>query len=491
MTSSTTVVLIAGAYLVLSLVVGILPGRKASDSAAGYVAGDRALGLVVMYFITGATIFSAFAFLGAPGWAYKKGVAALYIIAYGALGFMPFYFLGPRAAELGRKHGFVTQAEMVAHRFRMPSIAGLMAFISTIAFVPYLSIQMKGAGYVIESMTRGTVTAELGSAVVYGVVTLYVFKSGVLGVGWTNVLQGVFMMVLAWILGLYLPHHLHGGVREMFTDIARERPELLQTPGLTAAGKPWTWQGYSTAIIVSMIGFSCWPHLFMKAFSAKSGRTLRRTVVLYPTFQIFLVPILLIGFSGVLFPSEPLKPDQILPHLLMNLELPAVVVGLFCAGALAASMSSGDSMSHASASIVVRDGWITAMGRRLSPSGERTAIRLILLVLMAASYVLSVTYQGELVNLLLYAYGPVTQFAPAIYATLLWPRATGKGVMLGMLIGIVLNLAFVIWPEWNVLGIHAAIYGLVPNILVTIVVSLLTRPNPAPPEELPRTALDA
>ncbi|NIV46932.1 MAG: sodium:solute symporter family protein, partial [Gammaproteobacteria bacterium] len=63
---------------------GILPGRKASGTAAGYVAGDRTLGLLVMYFITGATIFSAFAFLGGPGWAYSKGAAAFYILAYGA-----------------------------------------------------------------------------------------------------------------------------------------------------------------------------------------------------------------------------------------------------------------------------------------------------------------------------------------------------------------------------------------------------------------------
>jgi len=480
-TSTATVVAIAGGYLVLSLIVGILPGRKASDSATGFVAGDRTLGLVVMYFITGATIFSAFAFLGAPGWAYKKGVAALYIIAYGTLGFLPFYFLGPRAAELGKKHGFVTQAEMVAHRFGKPSIAGLMAVISTLAFVPYLAIQMKGAGYVIESMTRGAVSEELGAAVVYGVVTLYVFKSGVLGVGWTNVLQGVFMMVLAWVLGLYLPYKLYGGVGPMFELIKEARPELLTPPGLTSAGEPWTWQGYSSAIVVSMIGFSCWPHLFMKAFSAKDGRTLRRTVVLYPTFQIFLVPILLIGFAGVLFATAPAQPDQILPHLLMNLELPAVAVGLFCAGALAASMSSGDSMSHASASIIVRDGYITALGRKLEPRAERTAIRWVLLGMMAASYVLAMMYEGDLVGLLLYAYGPVTQFAPAVFATLLWRRATGQGVLGGMLVGIVLNLLFVLRPEWNVLGIHAALYGLVPNVLVTIVGSLLTpRGEPTP-----------
>ena len=101
MTSSAIVIGVAVAYLLGSLMVGMWPGRKTSDSAEGFVAGDRSLGLVVMYFITGATIFSSFPFLGAPGFAYEKGASVFYIIAYGVLGFVPFYFLGPRAARLG------------------------------------------------------------------------------------------------------------------------------------------------------------------------------------------------------------------------------------------------------------------------------------------------------------------------------------------------------------------------------------------------------
>ena len=132
--------------------------RNASRTAEGYVAGDRTLGLLVMYFITGATIFSAFAFLGAPGFAYSKGAAVFYILAYGALGMLPFYFLGPRAARLGRRYGFVTQAEMISDRYDKPAIAGLMALISIVAFVPYLALQMKGAGTMLHSLTRGHVS---------------------------------------------------------------------------------------------------------------------------------------------------------------------------------------------------------------------------------------------------------------------------------------------------------------------------------------------
>jgi len=463
------------AYLLASLVIGLLPGRKASRTAAGYVAGDRTLGLLVMYFITGATIFSAFAFLGGPGWAYSKGAAAFYILAYGSLGFLPFYFLGPRAARLGRHFGFVTQAEMVAERFGMRSIAGLMALVSVLGFVPYLALQMKGAGYVLTAVTRGHIPEWAGAALVYGIVLIYVSRSGVLGVGWTNTFQGMFMMALAWGLGLYLPYKLYGGVEPMFRMIADSRPEMLVAPGLTASGAPWNWGEYSTAVLISIVGFSVWPHIFMKAFTARDDRTIRRTVVLYPTFQIFLVPLYLIGFSGILFGSAPGRADQILPHMLMNMEIPALLVGLFCAGALAASMSSGDAMAHAAASIAIRDGLVEALGRRYDEERQRSLIRITVFVMMIVAYVLAVTYRGDLVSLLLYAYGPIGQFAPVVVATLYVRRATGWGVLTGLLAGSAITVFFGLRPDLKPFPLHPGIYGLIVNLALLVVVSALTQ----------------
>ncbi len=474
MPSAAVVGAVVVAYLGACLALGLWPGRRTSLTATGYVAGDRTLGLVLMYFITGATIFSAFAFLGAPGWAYSRGAAVLYILGYGALGFMPFYFVGPRAARVGRVYGFVTQAEMVAARFGRPAIAGVMALVSTVAFIPYLALQMKGAGYVLFEVTRGAMPTWLGAALVYGVVLVYVLKSGVLGVGWTNTFQGLFMMVLAWGLGLYLPWQLHGGVGPMFDAIAAARPELLTSPGLNKAGSgPWPWGEYSSAVLVSAAGFCFWPHLFMKAFTARDVRTIRRTVVLYPTFQIFLVPLFLIGFSGFGFQPAPARPDQVLPHMLMNMPgVPALLVGLFCAGALAASMSSGDAMAHAAASILVRDGWVRALGRELAPAAERQRVRLVLVFVLAAAYLLAVVYEGSLVMLLLSAFGAVVQFMPAVVATLYSKRARGGAVLAALLLGSAVTVLFVLQPGLRPAPLHAGLYGLAANILTLAAGSL-------------------
>jgi SSS family solute:Na+ symporter len=474
---SAVILGVAAAYLAVCLAVGSWPGRRASKTAAGYVAGDRALGLVVLYFITGATIFSAFAFLGLPGWAYSRGVAACYILAYGAVGFVPFYFVGPRAARLGRVYGYVTQAELVAGRTASRSLALLMAAVSLVAFLPYLALQMRGAGYVLEAMTAGALPAWAGTGLVYVVVLAYVLRSGVLGVGWTNTLQGLFMMVLAWSLGLYLPARLYGGIDEMFARIAAMRPELLAPPGLAAGGEPWTWGGYASAVLVSAIGFSFWPHLFMKAFTARDDATIRRTVVLYPTFQLFLVPLLLIGFAGVLFAPAPGEPDQVLPHMLVTMDLPPLLVGLFCAGALAASMSSGDAMMHAAAAIAVRDGWICGLARPLPPEAERAAIRVVVVVFALAAYAVAVLHEGSLVGLLLLAFGPVTQLVPVVVSVLYARRASPPALIAGLLVGSGVNALLVAWPALQPFPLHAGLWGLVANVATIAVVSALARPR--------------
>ena len=86
------VTLVTVGYLFVSLLVGILAGRRASSSTAGYVVADREFGFIIMYFVMGASIFSAFAFLGGPGWAYSRGAAAFYILSYGTVGLAPWYF---------------------------------------------------------------------------------------------------------------------------------------------------------------------------------------------------------------------------------------------------------------------------------------------------------------------------------------------------------------------------------------------------------------
>ena len=276
--------------------------------------------------------------------------------------------------------------------------------------------------------------------------------------------------------------------RFLFKALAASVPDMLRAPGLGAGGEVWSWGGYSSAILISVLGFSIWPHYFMKIFTARSERTLKRTVVFYPTFQIFLVPILFIGFAGILSYPGVEPSDAILPTILMSLDLPAVVIGLFCAGALAASMSTGDALVHAAGSILVRDFYRVLFKPEITDREQTRLIRILVVVVSAVAYYFAVLSKTSLVALLLLSYGFIAQIFPVLLAALYWGRATRPGVLAGLAAGCGVTIACNLFPELQWLEIHPGVWGIAANVLTMILVSLAT--SPMDPEHVARFVVD-
>ena len=464
-------------YLGIAFLLGMLPGLSVSRSVSGYVAGDRTLSTVLLYFVLGAAVFSSFAFLGGPGWAYSRGAAAFYILVYGMFGMIPFYFMGPRARRIGSRLGFYTQAEIVAHRFDSRVLQVAVAVLSFAAMVPYLALQIKGVGYILELASHGLLPVWGGALLAYGIVTVYVIYSGMMGVGWTSVFMGIAMMVIGWLFGLYLPWKFYGGVEAMFHAIAASpHAAMLVPPGLDGAGGRWDWWGYSSAILVSVLGFCCWPHFFMRSMAARDDRSIKLMVVLYPTMQVFMVPILIIGLSAVLLFADVRPADTILPFMLQHAGLSPWLVGLASAGTLAASMHTGDALMHAAGTVGVRDVLMPLRTAPMDDRSERFHIRLLVLLVTAVAYYFAVVSQASLVGLLLGAYGGVAQIFPVLIATFYWRRATAAGALAGLAAGIAVNMLFLLEPSLRPLPLHEGIYGLAANVIVLVLVSLATKP---------------
>jgi SSS family solute:Na+ symporter len=467
------VLIIIFIYLFFVLFLGSLAGRGRESSIVEYIAASRGLGFVVMYFLMGGAIFSAFAYLGGPGWAYSKGAAAFYILGYCALGLVPWWLWGPRALKAGRKFQYVTQAQLFSDRFQSKALSLIIAVVSILAFIQYITLQMKGCAYVFEIASEGRIPFWAGALIAYLVVLIYVFYGGVRGVAWTNVFQGAFMVVTAWVLGLYFAYKLYGGPAEMFRQIVQANPTHL----LVGPGTKMGFAAFTSALLVSVLGFSMWPHLFMKAYTAKNERILKQTIVLYPTFAIFMVPVLFIGFAGIMQvkPDELGAADRILPWMFSHMQFPPLAVGLVLAAALAAAMSTQDTITHAAGSIFAQD-FVEVLKRKKHSDKEATLwVRISVVCFGAVSYLVAIFGGQTLVALLLGAYGSIVQLLPLAAATFFWPRATKIGAICGILTGVLYNYGIVVKliPEfWD---IHAGIQGLVLNFIVLIVVSLLTK----------------
>ena len=152
--------------------------------------------------------------------------------------------------------------------------------------------------------------------------------------------------------------------------------------------------------------------------------------------------------------------------------IPVIVVGLFCAGALSASMSTGDALLHATASVAVEDG--LKPFTKLDEARQRFLIRVLVVIAGAVAYFFAVSESVSLVVLLLTSYGIIAQLAPPVVAALFWRRATTPGVVAGMVAGGATALLFFFVPALKPIDLHEGIFGLIAHVPVLVIVSLLT-----------------
>jgi SSS family solute:Na+ symporter len=244
---------------------------------------------------------------------------------------------------------------------------------------------------------------------------------------------------------------------------------------------PGTAMGYAeftTAMLVSALGSVMWPHLFMKAYAAESEGTLKKTVVMYPTFFICMVPLLFIGFAGVLqvTPEALGQPDRILPWMFTQLEFSPLVVGLILAAALAAAMSTQDAITHAAGSIFTIDIVETLRKTKHSDAEATFWVRVFVVLFGLAAYLVAIFGGQSLVALLLGAYGSIVQLLPLILATFFWPRATTVGAIGGFAGGVLVNYGVVLDLVPGIPGVHAGLQALLVNLVLLVGLSLLTRP---------------
>ena len=458
-------------YLVLAFIIGVLAGRgKSFFSLSEYAVGDRSFNFFIMWFLMGGTIFSAFAFLGGPGWAFSKGAASFYILVYCTLGLMPWYVIGPKVSKIGKKNNYITMGDFLGDRFQSKILTILVGFVAILAFIPYLTLQIKGMAYIFNVLTYGNIPYWLGALFSFGIVVLYVATSGVRGAAWSDVFQAILMLTIAWILGMYFVNTLHSGIGEMFTKISQGNKDFL------VIGKEYSLMSearYSSNIIISMIGFVMWPHLFTKSFTTTEKR-IKATVAVYPIFALFLIPVLLIGFSGIgVVPETELdRPGQILPYLITNhLTNSGILYGIVGAGALAAAMSSSDAITHGASVSFGRD-ICKAIFPKINENLELWIMRIAVFLIGFIAYFIAIFGSDGLIQLLLGAYGPIAQLAPGVYSALFYKKANAKSIILGLIGGVSVTLYYQYFSNSSIYDIHPGLIGIVVNIALVFLGSI-------------------
>jgi SSS family solute:Na+ symporter len=473
MSNETISLFIIFLFIITATVIGLIPGMNKKMNLEEWAVGGRNFGRWLNWFILAGEIYTAFTFLGASGWAYSRGGPTFYILGYGALAYVIGYYILPTISPIGRKHGLMTQPDLIEHLYDSKNLSLLTAIIGVGFLLPYLQLQLTGLGLIIETCSYGQLTRVPAMLIAFALVTFFVYLSGLKGVATTAVLKDILLMIAVVFFGLYLPIHYFGSLGGMFEALEAARPGFLALPGGT---KNFDVSWVMSTLVVTSLGFYMWPHFTTNSFSARNPDVLRHNAIYLPLYQICLLFPMLVGFAALLLLETPLKtPDMAFMTIVQNLFSGWTLGLVGGAGALACMIPAADLLLSTSM-LFTRNIYSKTVGKNTNPDKLIHVARISLLALTTIALCLAIFLPNMLVNLLLTGYSGVTQFFPMIVLGLYWKKATRLGAYSGLLIGEFLVFTLILGKmdpfAFAGMNLNAGFVALFVNTIVFVLVSL-------------------
>jgi len=445
-------------YLLAIVGVGLFFQKKASRGIDSYFLGNRKLpwwvlgasGMASNTDIAGTMINTAFIYaLGTKGFFIEIRGGVTLIMAF------LMVFMG----KWNRRSQVMTQAEWMHFRFGTGKegdiariIAAVSSIIMTIAMVTYFII---GAGkFVGEFLGIEPIYASL-IMVILGMI--YTVASGLYGVVWTDVFQGVFIFgVILYISSMAmnmvnLPEEFFVSVPMVDGSFTAIKTSLSEWTRITPPSEMNMPTG-STFEIYNLFGIAIMFYLFkvtlegssgaggymlQRYFAAKSDREAGLLSLFWTALLAFRWP--LIASFAMLGVHHGLNPELVLPTVVKN-YVPIGVKGFLIAGLMAAAMSTFDSTVNAGAAYWVKDLYQAYLKPHASEKELLLQSRIISLVIVALALLFSLTIKNinEIWGWITMGIG-AGMFIPQVIRWYWW-RFNGYGFAIGTAFGMVAAL---------------------------------------------------
>jgi len=438
------IILSSAIYLAFVVGIGIWAARRTRSAKDFFIAG-QSLGLMVTGLATMSAAFSGFVFLGGPGLTYRMGLASLFIcIPVSFTAGLLCWVVAKRLRLLAEVREVYTIPDAILVRYDSRMASGLAAVAVLLGTVAYLGAQLQALGVLIESIFGtqalfGEWSLLVAMGIGIAIIVFYSIAGGMIAGVYTDLFQGVLMMIAA-VAVFYYALRVGGGFDGMAEAIAGSPnfgPKFLDPLGNVPV---FTAIGFFFVFAVGNLGQ---PHMLHKFYMLDDPRKLKWMPMIVGVSQSLCVLIWLgIGLAiptlvarGEIPPLE--NPDQASPIFLLGFA-PELLAGIVFAGILAAIMSTADSFVNIGSAALVRD-----LPRALGRSSDRELLHGRVAVLgIAVAAALFAYFYGDLIALLgTFAFSTFgAALAPAIAIGMNWRGVTRQAAVASISIGLVLNV---------------------------------------------------
>lgn len=448
-------------------------GLTLSDSS-DFILGGRSSHWLMTALSAHASDMSDWLFMGLPAAVYLNGSSSMWIpIGLLAGMFLSWQYIASPLRIATEKYKAFTLASYFKQRFndQSGSIVAIAALISFFFFAVYLSVGLKGIGYVLRSAFD--IPYHLGICLAVLIVLTYIVLGGFVAVAWIDLFQGTFLLLALMFVPLYA--FFHGvSIPVILKAAAQKNIPLSLLPDHSLRGiisillNPFAW----------CLGYFGMPHILAKFMGASNPQEMHKSKYIGIIWQFLATSsAVAVGLVGIAYFQNgiPGKPEFIFIEMAKELFSPWLAGFILCA-ILAATISTVDSQLLVLAGTMAEDFYKNLLRTRATTRQVFRVYQLSLVASALAGLCIAWNEESTIMSLVKYAWsGLGATFGPLVILSLYSNRVNKYGALAGILVGALVSST---WDLVNPLLTTISIYSIAPAFLCSlfaiIIVSDLT-----------------
>lgn len=445
--------LIVGFYLLSTLVVGVIFGRK-TQTVKDFCISRRGFATPIIVTTIVSTLIGGGSTLGLSEKVFRVGLAYIFTSLGSAVyKFIIAYLIAPR---MGRFLGMLSVGEMMEKMYGLRGrvVTGICGMLMSVGVV---GGQVCAIGQVCQYFLGWP--KLWGITIGAGVVVIYTTFGGIAAVTITDFIQFAILIVAIPIICHTGLIKMGGSYEDLIAKIPQKNLQILPE------GEAFYHIFFFLVFCIPFLN----PAVTQRMLMAKDVQQIRSS---FRTAAFIFIPItLLIGLIGLtalaLYPD--IDPQFAMPTIITDTLSPATT-GLAIAGLLAVTMSTADSYLNVASVSFVHD-VVAALRQKNKPLSNRTELillRSMCLLLGGLSILMAIRYQSilDITRAALDFWGPivVVPLLAGIFGFKTTPDVFTKGI-------IAAGISFLAWNQF--LMPYFGVGGLFPSMVVHTLVFFL------------------
>ena len=427
------------AYLLVTIVIGLLAARRVS-TAADYMVAGRSLPLYMNVACVFATWFGAETVLSVSATFAKDGLQGIPGDPFGAS--LCLVLAALLFAKLFYRMNLLTIGDFYKQRYGK-GVEVLTSVAIVASYLGWTSAQLTALGLVIHVLSGGAIDFNTSILIGAGVVLVYTIFGGMWSVAFTDLFQTVVILIGLTLVAV-LVGDLAGGATKVLSQAAADG-KLNFFPSDSAG-----WWAMAGAFFAFAFGSIPQQDVFQRMTSAKDEKTaVRGTVIGGLVYFCFAFVPIFIAYAafvadpglGKLFEAEDAREIQrILPDLVLN-KMPLWAQVLFFGALLSAILSTASGALLAPTSLFTEN-VLRPFVPNMSDRQFLLTLRIILVTFTACALVFALNSKSTMYEMVQNAYNVTLTgaFIPLI-AGAYWKRATTQGALFSAIGGVLAWLA--------------------------------------------------